>query len=178
MLLSESGNQVGRVIVRHGKYVVQEMIMTREKTHWLWTEMSKCRTLFNDLTRGNVDDFTANILNKHSIWFEVLDETGIIGVIYFTEMYQIVDCNAHVIFFDLKVLEKAQLCRAVAQWMFNNFPLARISAVIPKLYRFTISLTRLTGFKKEGVRRKATLMGGNWIDEVILGLLREEAFNG
>lgn len=176
MLLTECPVKVGRTIVLQEPYTVREMVMTKAKLDWLWAEMSKYRTLFNDFTRGSIENFVAMTVDKNSLWFEVLEDEAVIGMIYFTDIHRVIDCEAHIVFFDLKLLEKAPLCRTVAQWMFNNFPLVRISAVIPEIYRFTITLARRIGFRKEGVRRNTQLMGNKLVNEIILGMLREEAF--
>lgn len=178
MLSSECSVAADSVIARHGNYSTSEMIMSREKIEWLWTEMQKYPTLFSDLTKGDKDNFASLVLDRNSIWFEVLNGETLVGVIYFTEMHQRIDCAAHLIFFDRKLPEKIGICREVAKWMFDNFPINRITAVVPRIYWATIKLAKSIGFTPEGRKRKSQLIGNRWVDEDILGLLRSEVANG
>ena len=174
MLSSERDAQVGNLVAGYGSFRVHEMVMTREKIRWLWDEMQKYRTLFSDLTRGDVENFSALVLDQDSVWFEVYSADVLVGIIYFTDMSLVIDCSAHIIFFDRKPKEKAELCRQVARWMFDNFPINRITATIPRIYWATIALAKAIGFQVEGKKRQSQLMGNKWVDEVILGLLRTE----
>lgn len=174
MLSPERGASPHRVVATDGPFVAVEMHMTPEKVKWLWDEMSKYRTLFSDLTRGSAENFTALLIDPNSLWFEVFSETQLVGIIYFTSMQWEIDCEAHLVFFDRKPREKTLLCRLVAKWMFDNFPLNRITATIPHIYHWTLRLAVAIGFKLEGTKRQSQLMGNKWIDEVIFGLLRSE----
>lgn len=179
MLFSELSNHSVRTIVVHDKWTVRDLVMTREVVQWIWAEANKHKSMFSTLTVGNVDNFYALLVDPNSVWFEVLSESEErIGIIYFMDMHRVIDCTAHVAFFDLMPLEKAQLCKQVARWMFTNFPLARITAELPHPHHRAISLAKRIGFKIEGRRRNAILLTEKLADEVILGLTREEAFNG
>ena len=174
MLSAELATENGRIVAEYEDFRVHEMVMSKEKLQWLWTEMQKYRTLFSDLTRGDLDNFAGLVLSNDSIWFEVYAHDVLVGIIYFTEMHLVIDCETHLIFFDRKPKEKTELCKQVARWMFDNFPINRITATIPKIYWATIALAKAIGFQVEGRKRQSQLMGNRWVDEVILGLLRSE----
>lgn len=152
--------------------------MTPEKTVWLWEEMQKYRTLFSDLTRGKYDNFAALVTDTNSIWFEIIEEDQTVGIVYFMSMNRVVDCEAHIIFFDRKLDSRVELCKAITKWMFDNFPLNRISAIVPEIYFYTVRLAKRIGFQKEGVKRQALLMQNRWIDQIMMGLLRSEVPGG
>ena len=78
-----------------------------------------------------------------------------VGYFKAENMEQVVDCNAHAVFFDRKPAEKVQLGKLVTKWMFDNYPLRRISADIPDIYVHTLRFALALGFKHEGIRRKA-----------------------
>lgn len=174
VLDSERSHQTDRVIASDGPFIAVEMDMTVEKVQWMWTEMCKYRTLFSDLTRGSAENFTALITDPTSFWIEVWNEKELCGLMYFTNMQWKIDCEAHLVFFDRKPREKAMLCRLVAKWMFDNFPLNRITATVPHIYHYTLRLTAAIGFTQEGIKRQSQLMGNQWVDEIIFGLLRSE----
>lgn len=150
--------------------------MTLDKIRWLWSETGRYRTLFNDLTRGDVNNFYTVMTLPDSFWLDILDDQDhLVGMIYWTDLAQMIDANAHMMFFDRKPAEKVELCKAVAKWFFSYFPQCnRMTATLPEIYHVTIRLTRKIGFIEEGRKRKSQLMGGRFIDEVILGLLASE----
>lgn len=150
--------------------------MTLDKIKWLWEEMNRYRTLFNDLTRGSADNFYTVMTLPDSFWLDVLDEQDrLVGMIYWTDLAQMIDANVHLMFFDRKPAEKLELCKAVAKWFFDYFPQCnRMTATLPEIYHATIRLAEHIGFRREGRKRKSQLMGGHYVDEIILGLLASE----
>lgn len=162
------------VLVSHDRWVVREMVFTADRIRWLWEEMSKYRSLFSDLTRGDVANFHALIAQTGSFWLEVCEEEKTVGIIYLTGMEQMIDADVHLLFFDQKPAEKAELCRKVAGWLFDHFHFHRLTATIPVIYYATVRLAQKIGFKEEGRKRESQLMGHKWVDEVILGLLYKE----
>lgn len=146
--------------------------MTPEKAKWLWEEMNRYRTLWNDFTRNDYDSWFDNLVRKDSFWLEVLKDGVPVGVVYWTDLYQIIDLNVHCMFFDRDLATKTDLCRSIAQWFFLHFPEAtRMTAIIPSIYHTTIRLLKRLGFKEEGRKRESLLMYGNKVDELIFGLL-------
>lgn len=157
------------------RWIVKHMTLTEEKVVMLWGLFQRHRTLFSDFTRNDPSNFLHAMLASNSIWMEIWEHDVIIGLVWFGEMHNIVDCQVHLVFFDRRPMEKLQLCAKIMEWMFNNFPLHRITATLPSIYRQTIKLLVRLGFTMEGCKREALLMGGNWIDQAIYGITREEA---
>ena len=161
-------------IVRVDRWSVREVELTPEKVKALWEMLQRYKTLFSDLTRNDIDNFVRVITAQNSMWFEVVDYDVIVGIIWFGDMWQVTDCNAHMVFFDRRPAEKVDLCRAVVRWMFDNFPLRRITVSPPAIYHATLRLLEKIGFKQEGRKRDAVLLGGKWNDQIIFGILRQE----
>jgi hypothetical protein len=173
---SECITHSDRILVQSGKWKAVELELTLEKLRWLWTRMSAYRSLFNDLTRGSVENFYAVMSLTDSFWLEIQDsEDHVIGLVYWTGMSQIIDCDVHMMFLDHRPAEKKALCLEIAKWFFTKYPqYHRMTATLPETYRATIRLAMKIGFKWEGRKRQSQLMQGARIDEVVLGLLASE----
>jgi len=151
------------------------MLFTPEKISWFWTEMNKYKSLFSDLTKGDLANFTAMFAQPDSLWFEVLDgNEDIVGMLYILNMHEVIDCEVHILFFDRRPAEKVLLCKQVVAWVFERYPFRRMTAVVPSIYYRTIKLAKNIGFREEGRKRESALLGNKWVDEVILGILRHE----
>lgn len=169
------------ILIVFDRWLVQELTLTYEKANWIWDQISKFRVLFSDLTRGDSRNFQALLEDPFTYWLEIIDKDTkeITGLIYLTGMYEVVDAQVHILFFDRKPAEKLALCKMIAKFLFIHFPqLHRLTAAMPELHYNTIRLAKKIGFKDEGRRRQVRLIGGRWIDEVVLGLLASEALNG
>lgn len=164
-----------QVVAQNDRWMAVELALTPEKTKWLWTEMNKYRTLFSDMTRGKPENFYELISQHDSVWLEVLDGDETVGIIYWTGMAKMMDADVHLMFFDHRLTDKADLCRDVGRWFFREYPqFHRMTATLPHIYHATIRLAEKIGFKFEGRKRQSLLMGGKLVDEVTLGLLAEE----
>lgn len=158
---------------------IRRLEASPEKLWALWELMQGYRTLFSDLTRGDVENFQSVMCKPYSLWLEVMNDHVPVGIIYFTEMDAEIDCNAHMIFFDRKPAEKFEVCRKLLADMFDAYPqLERMSATVPAIYLSTIRLAKKLGFRLEGTKRRGTLMGGKWIDLELYGILRSEVSHG
>lgn len=176
MLSSECQDSTDNLLIAEfDRWRVRELLLDPIKVLWIWEEMNKYRSLFSDLTKGDLKNFTVLLSQPDSLWFEVIDETSkIVGIMYLTHMHRVIDCEVHIIFFDRKPAEKVRLCRQVLSWVFERYPFRRMTATIPSIYYRTIKLAMNVGFKEEGRKRESQLMGNRWVDEVILGILRHE----
>ena len=162
-------------ILEWDRWRVVELVLTLEKTKWLWDEMSHYRTLFSDFTRGDAGNFYDLVNAPGSLWLEILEGHKTVGLIYWTGLQNVIDADIHLIFFDRKPAEKVGLCKQIGHWFFKEFPgCVRVTATLPVIYHATIRLAERIGFRWEGCKRKSQLMGGKYVDEVIMGLLYEE----
>lgn len=161
-------------IVEVGPWQVKVMTLTPEKAKELWDIMQTYKTLFSDLTRNDFGNFLNVLLEKRTLWFEVWSMDNLVGVIWLTEMEQVIDATVHMVFFDRQPAEKKLVCRRMLQWVFSQYPLHRISVSIPQLYHATHRLVKSLGFTAEGTKREAVLIGGKWNDLLLYGMTRAE----
>ncbi len=159
-----------------GKWSVRDLALTLDKARDLWEKYNEHRTLFTDLSKGNLENWVRFITDPDSFWLELVDtETGeTVGLMYFRGMEQIVDIEMHAVTFDRKPAEKLELVREIIRWMFANFPINRITAPTASIYFSTKRLLERAGLTHEGVRREALLIGGKWVDRVWYGITRSE----
>ncbi len=162
------------VILSVEKWQVREMELTQEKVKALWELLQRYPSLFSDLTKGDQKSFVSTLLVPDSVWLEIVDYDVPVGIVWFGELNQVIDTNAHLVFFDRRPAEKLELCKEIVRWMFLNFPLQRITASPPVIYMATTRLLNKMGFTREGTKRKAALIGGKWVDMAIYGITREE----
>lgn len=160
-------------ILVEGRWEVREMVLDWEKVEQLWNELQPYKTLFSDLTRGDFENFVKVLTNPNTLWFEVWEEK-IIGLVWLADIEQVVDATAHMVFFDRQPMEKVPVCRALIRWVFARYPLHRVSVTPPELYHATHRLVERIGFKREGVKREAVLIGGKWNDMRLYGLTRSD----
>jgi RimJ/RimL family protein N-acetyltransferase len=161
-------------LIQLDRWEVDHLRLSWEKVDQLWQMLRKRKTLFSDLTRDDFLNFVQAISSPNSVWLEVREQGVVVGLIYFSEMHKVVDCTGHMVFFDRRPAEKLDLCRAVVKWMFDSFPLHRMTVTPPVVYHATSRLLGRLGFTREGSMRQAVLLGGKWIDQLIFGITREE----
>ena len=161
-------------IVQVDKWTIHEMELSKEKVSALWEILQRYKTIFSDITKMDPGNFVQAITSPESMWFEVREHDILIGIIWFGDMHQVVDCTAQMVFFDRRPAEKLEVCRAMMKWMFRSFPIHRITVTPPAIYHAVIRLLEKLGFKREGCKREAVLMGGKWNDQLIYGLTRTE----
>lgn len=168
------------LVLRHGKFTVKHMSMTWPKLRLMWEQLQQFRTLFSDLTKGDLDNFLRYVGQETTLWLEIWEEKQaknpeLIGLFMCENLHHIVDIDAHVLFFDRDVSGRTSVCKAIASWLFATLPIQRITVQPSQLAYAAIRLVRNMGFKQEGKKRQALLLGGKWVDVYIFGLTRQEA---
>lgn len=158
------------------RWIVEPVRWSPEKLQAVWGLLQHYPTLFSDLTKGDYENFVASMTDPYTLILEVREGDVPVGYFKITDLIQEVDCNVHVVFFDRKPAEKVQLGKLVSKWLFDSFSLRRLTAEIPDIYVHTLKFAERIGFKREGVKRNAVCMKGQWRDIIILGLLREESY--
>ena len=162
-------------ILTVGRYSVNMMSLTWPKVFSLWDRLRRFRTLFSDLTRGDFMNFVSYVTNNDTLWLEVYEDKRLSGIVVVEKMSLIVDAEAHVLFMDRDLSNKIPVCKAMMRWLFETFPLQRLTLQIPEIYFAPIRLANSLGFKREGKKRQAVLISGKWVDVFVLGLTRGEA---
>lgn len=162
------------MIIQLGPWIVKDLKLSKEKILQLWSMMQRHKPLFSDLTQGDFGNFVRCITGPHTMWFEVRKQNILVGIIWFGGLEQEVDVQGHMMFFDRKPAEKLQIVRATVQWMFENFPLQRLTVEIPSIYTSLNRLLVKIGLTFEGKKREAVLLGNKWRDILIFGVTRKE----
>lgn len=169
------------VVLRYGRFAVKHMSVTWPKLRLIWEQLQQFRTLFSDLTKGDLDNFLRYVGHPDTLWLEIWEEKRpkqqgeLIGLFMCENLHRIVDIDAHILFFDRDVAGRTAVCKAIAAWLFQTFPIQRITVEPSQLAYAAIRLVRNMGFKQEGKKRQALLLGGKWVDAYIFGLTRQEA---
>jgi hypothetical protein len=162
-------------ILREGSWEVKEMVLTWEKVEALWKVVNRYSALFSDLTKNDFTNFFGALTSKNTLWFEIWRDEQLEGVIWLTEIHMTVDASAHMMFLDSRPAEKKPVVRKLIQWVFQHYPLNRITVFVPESYHATKRLTEALGFAYEGKKRDAVLISGKWLDLVMYGLTRSMA---
>jgi len=149
--------------------------LTWPRVFSLWDKLKRFRTLFSDLTQGDLKNFVAYLLNKDTMWLEITEGDKLIGIVVLEGLSKVIDAEAHVLFMDRELMNKAPVCKAIIKWIFSVLPLQRLTVQIPTIYMGPVRLVNELGFRKEGKKRQAVLISGKWVDVFILGLTRPEA---
>ena len=180
VLSSERSSEAADILASVGPWRVREIPMTQEKLDYIWTEVQKSPSLFSDLTQHRAHTFLELVRDPSSYWLEAIDtDDNTVGIVYVTDLGQIVDANIHLMFFDRNLTNKGELVKEMIEIVFNKFPaLHRLTALIPDIFFATKRLAIRSGLVFEGKRRQALLIGGSWIDEIIYGILAKEALSG
>ena len=167
---------VDRILITYGPWLVRELRLDHQKLEWLWAEMQKYPSLFSDLTQHNENVFLDMIEDKFTYFLEIInDNEETVGLFYVTELYKGIDASVHLLFFDRKPSEKAELCKEILLHVFDKFPyLHRLTATIPSIYHATIRLAKRIGFVQEGTKRQSLMIKHKWCDEVIFGTIAGE----
>lgn len=175
MLSSERKAPDSSVLVQEDGYEVRHLQLTPELVAWIWERVRTYRTLFSDLGRKDTQSFIDRLLSIDSMWFQVTKDQELVGIMFASEFRDMSDCDAHFFFFDKKPKSKIKMVRAFLRWIFTEMPtLSRVSVRVPEIYFSTKRLVTHIGFKEEGIKRRAMLIGGRWHNVTLFGLLREE----
>ena len=156
------------------KWTVHELELTPEKLNSMWEMLQRYKSLFSDHNRGDKEGWVNYITSPDTYWLEVCEDGIPVGMIYFEGFDKGTELLGHMVYYDRKPAEKLEVTRAILQFMFENFPIQRVSVEIPHMYYATDRLLGRLGFRKEGRKRQAVLLGGSWKDTILYGLLRSD----
>ena len=154
---------------------VRELELTPEKVDTLWTKMNEIPGLFDDGSKGDFHLFMSRLLDRESVWYEMLDGEGIF---YASSMMPGLSATGHIVFFDKTLSDKKELTTAVMRHVMVKYNLKKINVYIPD---FAMSARRFAlklGFSKEGILRRWAYNSGRLYDMWLYGMTFEEAFDG
>lgn len=151
---------------------VKVLYPTPENAEFLWTKMAKRKTFFHDFDRGNADAFKERLTMYGTEWFEVWRSGQLAGIVWVTGLHEVLNAYLHTAFFDNNVQDKLAVTKAIIEHLFSKYALWRLTAIVPEIHFASHRMYRRIGFRPEGRLRQAVLMGGNKIDLILYGLLR------
>ncbi len=139
----------------------------------LWAQLQQFPTLFSDSTKGDLRNWLELLADPSTVWFEVMDGIKTVGLIYF--ILDDDDAKIHIVFFDRAPAEKRELVKKICELVFDGCPqIHRISAEIPEIYHGTCRLADKVGFRWEGKKREAVMIGGRRQNVQLYSLLRTD----
>lgn len=157
---------------------VRPMLLTIDNLREFWNHARKFRVLFADEIDGDFKKFLNVFLSRDEsglqlhglIW--VIDDFK--GVFYMNRITNI-DASVHYSFFDGRHTGREHLTRSMIQYVFNTYGFRRLNTEIP-LYakRNVFGFVSSLGFRKEGRRRSCRKYKGEWFDEALFGILKDE----
>ncbi|KKM24878.1 hypothetical protein LCGC14_1600690 [marine sediment metagenome] len=168
------------LITRH----VRPMPLTPVNLRKFWEKARKFKMLLGHDVRGDYGKFLSVIIKGTKDHFEptglfwVIDDW--VGVFYMTNIQidqnQLADASVHYSFFDRRHKGRIDLVRQTLVFAFKKYEFRRLSTEVPlnttpELRHFLDEV----GFVREGKKRKASFHSGEWYDELLFGILREEA---
>lgn len=162
------------MIMRVDKWDVYQLELTPEKLDNMWATFQKYKSLFSDHNRNDKEGWIQYLLSPDTYWLEIKEGDMSVGLIYFEGFSKGIEIIGHMVYYDRKPAEKLEVTRGILGFMFENFPIQRIVVEIPEMYRATDRLLIRLGFRKEGKKRQAVLLGGTWKDTFLYGLLRSD----
>lgn len=164
----------GPVIASKDRWEVREMELSPEKLMALWEMMQRFPTLFSDFTKDDIQNWVNYLTDSSTYWLELYENGQIVGLIYFDNIQLVIDAHAHIMIFDRQISSRTPGCKLALEWMFEKFPLNRLTVEVPSIYYATIRHALRLGFKIEGKRRMAVTLNGRYSDVILLGILRSE----
>lgn len=157
--------------------------LTIENLYSFWTRAREFPTLFAQKVNEDFGMFCEMFLSKLPsglytakglLW--VVDD--FVGVFYITDISDS-DAYVHYSFFDRRQKGRVNLVKAMLKFAFGKFGFNRLSASLPLYVKpYAFAFVKSCGFKDEGRKRKARYFKGEYFDESLFGILREEVLNG
>ena len=170
------------------EYTISSLILDKSTLDLFWRKASRYPTLFSREIKSNFkaflsllvdEDSAGKIYSKGVFWRIDTPEEPLIGVFYMTDLELGVNALVHFSFLDGRIRGRVPLAKAMIAKVFNDFPVARLSAELPAFVNArALKFVQELGFHKEGVKRKAAKFNDSLFHVHLFGILREEVSNG
>lgn len=164
---------------------VRLLLFTPANLAKFWQAAKQYRTIFRYEIGGDFRRFIDNFVKEGPDGrlmvtgiFYVVDDFE--GIFYMTDIQPGVDASVHYTFFNGRHKGRVELVREMLKYGFRTFGFRRLTAEIP-LYASPEThnfVEHWVKFKKEGRKRKAAELGGEFYDVNVYGILREEILEG
>lgn len=150
------------------------LVLTPEKLQWLWERMREFPQAFDDFSKGSFDEFAEKFFVRTNIFVDIGPGLGL-GAGFGVRPG--LDAILHLVMFDKRLRGREWLFKDILTYFFNRLKLRRMTIVASAENLTAIKLANRLGFQREGTMRKALLVDGNYLDQVVYGILKEELHN-
>jgi hypothetical protein len=143
--------------------------LTKEKALYFWNKVKGYDKLFTDDVRWDEISFYERLYHPNTV---LLEEEN--GLLILSDLKPGFFTTVHVVFWDHKLSVRTGLLKDCLVWVFQEYNLQRIEAVIPEFSRTLKRFIEKLGFRYEGTLRKRLLFKGQFYDTIVYSILREE----
>lgn len=154
---------------------VQPLTLSPEKVNWLWTKLSGRPSEFSDFEAPDPAAFETALFNRSLTWYEFPAEdeksSGLICLQYEPGES---DATVMVTMVDKRPGEKVEAFRDWMQFVFQTFPVNRLTMHVPDIHFALKRLVDRTHWRREGTKREAVCLRGKWVNVGVYGVLRSE----
>jgi RimJ/RimL family protein N-acetyltransferase len=160
---------------------VYPMALSIDNLKEVWERSKEHATLFSQEVRQDFAKFISLFVKEGKSGLEatglfwVIDD--FVGVFFLTEIMEN-DALVHYSFFDGRFKGRTELVKEMLRYVFNKYGFVRLTGIVPVRAVPVWAFGKKVGFSEEGRKRKAVMYKGEWNDVLILGILREEVFDG
>ena len=108
------------------------------------------------------------------MWFEVTKDETPVGILYMHRVIPHFDGVAHFAYWDKVGRGREPLMLDTLRYMMEQYDLRRVSVEVPAYQQGTIRIIKRLGFQEEGIRREGVIYKGEWVDQILFGILRAD----
>lgn len=159
----------------HDRWTVQILKLRNEQAYAVWLMLQQHPSLFTDDTSREFTDWLRVLDKPEMVWLGVYERNVLVGLIYLDFSPGQGNVEVHLMFFDRKPAEKAEMIRALIPIALEAFPkIKRLFTTVPTIYRHTWKLAKRIGMHWVGTEHSAVSIAGQRRDVYTFELLREE----
>ncbi len=136
----------------------------------VWEKFNQFPILFDDVVRGNYENFVGEMIDINSIVLA----TGDYGICRICNIVPYRNADIHLTFWDKRFKGRDEECKQGLRWLFDKMKLIRATVSLPHIAYATIKFTEALGFHREGVIKRSYGYKGELLDLHLFGIFRED----
>lgn len=149
----------------------QPLQLNEENINHFWLGLSHLPLVLRDVFGGSRQGFMSVLLEPRNLFFEIGSGEGIICCL---NVQPKLGCLVYPIMFDKKLRGKEIVFGEIINYLFSLLKLERIGAFVSLDCETTTRFFKRCNFLLEGRIRKAVMREKGAIDQLVLGLTRED----
>lgn len=159
----------------HDRWSVHVMNLRNEKAYAVWLLLQQHPSLFDDDASRKYQDWVRFLETPGLVWLGIYEQEILVGLIHLDFSPGHGNVEVHLMFFDRKPAEKADLLRKLIPIVLEAFPrIKRLHTTVPTVFRHTWKLAKRIGMRWTGTEHSAVSIQGLRRDVYNFELLREE----